>query len=493
MSLYLSKSKYCNAIQCPKMLWMKNREEYMDKFDDSVLNEAVLENGNAVGDLAMGLFGEYTEIPYGDIPEMIQNTQEEISKGTHIIAEASFSYDGLFCSIDILRKAEDGSFEIYEVKSSTEVKSIYKDDAAYQFYVVKKLGYDVSKVCIVHINNGYERYGELNLNELFHIEDVTSDVRKKYDEVESNISILEEYMRQEEEPTRALGQHCFRPYKCGFFKYCSRHLPTPNVFDIAGMQTRTKLKLYSSGFVSFEDVYKKGDINHKHMVQIEHQLKCLEDKIDIDIIKDFVDDFYFPLYFLDFETYQEAIPPFDGCSPYEQIPFQYSLHILYEDGKLEHKEFLAAPNSDPRRTLAERLCEDIPVGSCAVSYNMAFEKGRINKLAKLYPDLSEQLLSINENMKDLMIVFSNKNYYKREMEGSYSIKKVLPALFPNDPELDYSNLPGVKKGDQASAAFKEMANTTPEEVARIREELLAYCKLDTYAMVKIWEKLVGAL
>ena len=184
------------------------------------------------------------------------------------------------------------------------------------------------------------------------------------------------------------------------------------------------------------------------------------------------------------------IPLYNYVSPYEQIPFQYSLHILYEDGKLVHKEFLAEPDIDPRESLAKQLIEDIPRDVCSVAYNMSFEKNVIKKLAEVYPDLREHLLNIRDNMKDLMIPFYKRWYYMKEMEGSYSIKYVLPALFPNDPSLNYKNLPLVHKGDEASNTYKDLGNHTKEEQETIRHGLLVYCELDTFAMVKIYEKII---
>ena len=161
----LSKSKYCSGVQCPKMLWLKKNKP--EEFDESVMNQAVLETGSEVGDLAMGLFGDYVEVPYGDLGEMIQKTKELLDAGTPIIAEASFSYEGLFCSVDILKNLGDYRVELYEVKSSTEAKPIYHQDVAYQVYVLTKLGYTVEKACLVHINNQYVRHGELDLQQLF--------------------------------------------------------------------------------------------------------------------------------------------------------------------------------------------------------------------------------------------------------------------------------------------------------------------------------------
>ena len=120
---------------------------------------------------------------------------------------------------------------------------------------------------------------------------------------------------------------------------------------------------------------------------------------------------------------------------------------------------------------------------------MGFEKGRIKRLAELYPDLKNHLMNIHDNIKDLMVPFRNKDYYNRAMQGSYSIKYVLPALFPDDPSLDYHNLDGVHNGAEASATFAAMADMEPTELEEYREHLLRYCELDTYAMVKIWENL----
>lgn len=198
---------------------------------------------------------------------------------------------------------------------------------------------------------------------------------------------------------------------------------------------------------------------------------------------------YYPIYHLDFETFQQAVPEYIGCHPYEQIPFQYSLHIEYEDGRLEHSEFLAKEGEDPRRSLAEQLVKDIPMGVCSTAYNMAFEKSVLKHLAEEFPDLSGQLMDIHDNMCDLMVPFQKQYYYSKAMQGSYSIKYVLPALWPGDPELDYHNLEGVHNGAEASVSYADMVNHTPEEIAEMRENLLKYCDLDTYAMVKVLNRL----
>lgn len=487
MSLYLSKSKFCNAVQCPKMLWLhKNKPA---EFDESALNQNVLESGNEIGDLAMGLFGEFTEVPYGDLGNMLDETQRLIAEGVAVITEASFSLDGLFCSVDILKNKGNNHVEIYEVKSSTELHEIYIHDAAYQQYVLTGLGYKVDKVSVVHINPYYVRHGEINLEEFFVIEDVKSRTDALQYGIRDFLPRLELIINSNREPDMEVGFHCNKPYKCGYFDYCTGRLSHPNVFDINRMKFDTKIKLFNEGKYYFNELVKCKEIKGNQRLQVESHLTG-KTEINKKEISGILSSLSFPLYFLDFETFQEAVPPFDFTTPYEQIPFQYSLHWLESaDGELKHTEFLAEAGVDPRRALAEKLCADIPLNVCTTAYNMSFEKNVIKKLAEIYPDLSSHLMNIHNSIQDLMIPFSKKYYYLPEMQGSYSIKYVLPALYPDDPSLDYHNLEGIQKGDQASNAFKAMKNMSPEEVAETRKNLLAYCKLDTYAMVKVWEKL----
>ena len=305
---------------------------------------------------------------------------------------------------------------------------------------------------------------------------------------EEKKQIIEDYFK-EDNHNEKIGLHCFRPYECPFFNYCTKSLPTNNVFNIRQMNIKTKFKLYNKGKYSYEDLQNE-DINDKYKEQVLFSLNKLKPIIKKENIASFMSELTYPLYFLDFETFQQAIPQFDGVRPYMQIPFQYSLHYIEsETGELKHKEFLAKASIDPRRGLAEKLVKDIPKDVCVLAYNMGFEKSVIKNLASLFPDLSNHLMNIYNNLKDLMIPFQKRDYVTKEMSGSYSIKYVLPALFPNDPSLDYHNLELVHKGDEASSFYANLHNYSKEEQLKIRTCLLKYCELDTFAMVKIWQKL----
>ncbi len=483
----LSKSKYCNGVQCPKILWMQ-RNMPEESTGDSP--EVILDNGTEVGKLGRGYFGDYKLVEDdANKPNMVLRTQEFINQGIDNIAEASFIYDGLYCAVDILHKNNDG-WDIVEVKSSTEVKEIYKEDVAFQYYVLTKGGVNVKNAYLMYINNKYVRYGDLDLKGLFSLEDLTLEAKSRFDCVSKNIDAIRNIAMEKEEPDIDLDAYCFKPYKCSFRQYCFRNIPHPSIFDISGLYDKTKFSNYKQGIISFDDISKNAvKLNDKQRRQVDFSLRHLPDYINKAKILDFLKTLTYPLYHLDFETFQHAIPEWDGEKPYSQIPFQYSLHIEYEDGKLEHKEFLGKEGEDPRRKIAERLCEDIPLGACSLAYNMAFERTRLKELAELFPDLKDHLLDIRDNMKDIMTPFKDGDYYSEAMQGSYSIKYVLPALYPNDPELDYHNLEEVHNGSEASAAFLTLASKTPEEIASIRANLLKYCGLDTFAMVKVLQKL----
>ena len=293
------------------------------------------------------------------------------------------------------------------------------------------------------------------------------------------------------EPERDFGEYCHKPYGCTFWEYCSRDIiPHPSVFDLYRMSFKKALEHMNEGRLTLENMREEKLTDTQQL-----QLECtLGDKtyINKDGIKEFLTQLSYPLYFLDFETEQTVIPKYQGTHPYQQVTFQYSLHYIeQEGGELKHTEFLGDGVTDPRRALAEQLCHDIPMNVCTTAYNKAFECTRLKELAEAYPDLAPHLINIKEHIVDLLDPFRAGYYYKPAMNGSFSIKKVLPALFPDDPQLDYHNLAGgVQNGGEAMSIYPKMAEMSPKEREHTRQALLDYCCLDTFAMVKVWEKLL---
>lgn len=488
---FLTKSSYCKAAQCEKIIWLNKFKPNKPETDEENPN---FETGKEVGEIAKGLFGDYEDVPSDeDLNVRVKNTAKLLEKKPNIITEASFIYNNNFCSVDILKNDEDG-VEIYEVKSTTKLDKIDMNDPAYQYFVLSNIGLNVKKVCAVYINNKYIRGKELDLNQLFHIDDITEEALKRQDEIRDNIDFINDFMQahdKDNEPIKEIGEHCFKPYSCEFWEYCTQDLPKPNIFDLnCRMQTRTKFKWYKENKISFKDL-EHEDLSEKCLEQIDFELHDREPKIEKDEIRKFLNTLKYPLYFIDYEAFKSAIPKYEGTFPYQQIPFQYSLHIIEEeDAPIVHKEFLADIDDENLiRKFAESMVNNLPENGSVIVYNKSFEESQVNKkLALMYPDLKDEIERINSNMVDFEVPFKKGYYYVKEMRGKSSIKYVLPALYPDDPKLDYSNLHSVHNGEEAPQAFLSLKDKTPDDQKEIKEDLLKYCELDTYAMVKIWEK-----
>ena len=492
----ISKSRYTQFRSCEKALWMgvfKSEEAVID-----AQTEARFAAGNEVGDLAMGLLGPFEEVTvrredgHLDYGAMIARTQDAMARGVENICEASFSFGGNYCAVDILHRVE-GGYEIYEVKSSTEAdKEIYAWDVAFQKWVLENCGITVKGTYLVCINNEYVRQGDIDIQQLFKVNDISEAVDREYPDVATNVKAAKDVL-DGGEPQIPISVGCNDPYECAFWQYCTRGIPKPSVFNLYRLSRQKKFDLYNAGTVKLDEL---GGVklNRIQQMQVDGYMNGTI-HIDRQGIQDFLDTLTYPLYHLDFETIQPVVPLYDGTRPYQQIPTQYSLHIeKTPGGELEHREFLAPSRENPLRPIAESLCRDIPENVCVLAYNKQFECGRIQELAELFPDLSAHLLAIRDNIRDLLIPFQGGCYYLPSMGGSFSIKSVLPALFPNDPELDYHALDDLcQNGSMAMNLYPALRDMSPQEEARARRALLDYCCLDTLAMVKVLSKLYEAV
>lgn len=485
--MILSKSQYIRGLQCHKSLWLyKNSPELRDRPDEA--QESLFNTGYSVGELAKELFPKGIEVEFDadNFKCMISKTKELIANGTEVIYEATFSENGIFTMVDILVK-NGNTWDIYEVKASTKVKDIHIDDAAIQWYGLSNT-VNLNRVFIVHINNKYVRKGELDVTELFSIEEITEPVKDKQNTIEKTLNNMEDVIKVEM-PNIDIGGHCDKPYSCDFKGHCWKHIPTPSVFNLYWMNETKKFEMYNQGLLTYTDIPDEFKLNDTQRLQVE-TAKTKEPYIDKNIIKNFLETIKYPINFFDFETFQNAIPRFDDQRPYMQIPFQYSLHILHEDGTMEHKEFLGDENSDPRETLIEHMLNDVTFTGSIVAYNQSFEMSIIKELAKYNEDKEKELLALNDRFIDLIDPFRGKGYYHPDFNGSFSIKSVLPAMFQNDDELDYKKLGSIQNGGDAMDTFANLHLLKDKsKLEEIKKDLLAYCRLDTLAMVRIWEKL----
>ncbi|OEW18366.1 phosphomethylpyrimidine kinase [Campylobacter sp. BCW_6879] len=488
--MFFSKSKYIRGTQCAKSLWLQTyKKDVLSKPDENAL--AKFSTGDKVGELACKLFPNGVKIEFegSSFDEKCEQTRQLLKNNQEVIYEATFCYNDILVMIDILQNTKEGLI-INEIKSSTSLKNIYTDDCSLQYYVLSNLNYKIKQVNLIHLNNGYYKDDFLDINQLFISNDITDKIIQNQEQVKENLKYFEEILNKKEEPDMDIGTQCFDPYECDGYEYCwikQRNLcENENIFNISRLNANKKFELYYKDIIDFKDIKDLSIFNENQQIQIKASLNK-EIYINKENIKKFLNTLTYPIYHLDFETFMQAVPEFKGVKPYMQIPFQYSLHIDYKD-KLEHKEFLSECRIDPRYELAKNLINDIPKDACVLAYNASFEKGVIRNLALIFPEFSEHLLNIEKNIKDLMLPFQNKDYYHYKMQGSYSIKKILPALIP-DMEKAYKDLELIHNGNEAMQSFELMQNMDQNTQVKYRKALLEYCKLDTLAMVKILKHL----
>jgi hypothetical protein len=484
----LSKSQIMRGLQCDKSLWLLKNKPELRELADKV--EGRFEQGLSVGDLAQNLFpnGQLVSFNANNLKSMALETQELIESGSTTIYEATFIANGVFASIDILHKDETG-WHIYEVKASTKVKGINVVDATSQYLTVND-SLRIKSVNIIHVNNQYVFDNTLNINDLFVVKDITEQVYETCTDLPDKIKHLQKIVKLKKEPSIDIGAYCSNPYPCDFAKYCKKHLPKASVFNLYRMNTKKKHQHYYNGVISYQQAKEHLKLNKTQKLQVNSHLNN-EVIIDRQIIQNFIDEINYPISYFDFETFNEAIPRFNGQRPYQQMPFQYSLHIESAEGEVEHKEFLADENNDSRLPLVEAMLNDLPKQGSIMAFNQSFEITRIKELALAFPAHKESLESLIPRFVDLIVPFRKLGYYHPNFHGSFSIKSVLPAMFHNEPDLDYKQL-DIKNGGMAMDTFANLPRLKDKAKREaIRASLLAYCKLDTWAMVKIYNKLLA--
>ena len=480
----LSKSTFMYGCQCEKRLFLcKFRPELRNPEDER--KQAILESGTNVGLLARDLFkgGEDASPPdFYSYDKSIAKTKKLIESGAKVIYEAAFQFNEVMCALEILVNKKD-KWYAYEVKGSTSVKEQYVQDAALQYHVITNSGLELEDISIVYLNNEYTRIGELDIKQLFSIESVLEPVIERQDSITEKIEELKAMLSLGKEPQVDIGPHCSDPFGCDFTEHCWQGFPKEN--NIFSLAYGPGWKLYDEGFKHLDDIPEGYPLSKRPAMQLEYY-RSGNTHIDKEAISEFLGDFHYPLYFFDFESVQPAVPEFDHSRPYQQIPFQFSLHIKRKpDFKLEHHSFLGDGVNDPREALIGEMITLLGHKGTIIGWSIAFEKTRISELAEDFPKYKKQLLAFNERMVDLIVPFRSRSYYHPDFEGSASIKNVLPVLVP---ELSYSAL-DIQEGGTASLVYSQLK--FQDEGTRLVQcqQLLDYCCLDTLAMVRIWEKL----
>lgn len=479
----ITKSLFLDYMRDPLAAWNSHNAPELSKPIDSN-QQALFEGGHRVTKLARMLYpgddASKGNTLFGQFA--IKHTKALWDANIPVIHEGSFiSPNGLyFIKPDIIVR-QDG--HVIEVKSSTSVKDEHILELGLYHKVLTDLGIPGRKYSLMYINKDYVRLGELDVNELFVQTDVTHRVHACQKLVQLRLKETHETILLSIPPLKKVGEHCYEPFDCAFKETCFKEYETQDsVLNIAGMRKKQKFYLLHSGIRTMSDLPRETKMNAKQMIQVQAHLNQVT-LID----RDWLTEYFGPmdcrlLYFMDFETFNEPIPQYEGTKPYQQITFQYSVHKL-EDGNVSHFEFLGEPGTDPRQAFIENLITDVGDKGIILTYNQAFELTRLKELAEAFPQHAQAIAKIMVRVYDLMVPFRALKIYSPMLKGSYSLKAVLPAFIKN---LTYAGLV-IHDGATASAEFKKMTKVKREEAEEIRKNLLAYCKMDTAALIEVWQ------
>lgn len=484
----LTKSKYLYGIQCPKYLWVSvHKSELIPEIKET--QQHIFDQGNLVGNLAKSLYPKGIDIPTRQFGENLKLSKSLLVKRKPLF-EAAFSIDGVYSRADILNPVGKDEWDIIEVKSSTDVKDINVHDVSFQKFVYKKAGLKIRNCYLMHIDSDYVRRGKVNPKKLFAVKDITKQVEVISEGIDKRIKVMLDILSLDKMPTDAkISCSCSKPYDCPVTQ-CWEFVSEGSIFELYRGGEKC-FELHEKGIAEIRDIPEGTKLSDKQAIQ--HKCaKTGQVHVDKKHISEFLGTLKYPLYSLDFETYNTAIPLFNGIKPYQQIPFQFSLHVR-ESGKsdLKHYSFLVEGNGDPRESFILALKKTLGTKGSIIVYNMSFEKNVLLKLAERFPQHKKWVSKIVERMRDLLIPFRNFDYYNPKQMGSASIKKVLPALTGKSYE-------GMEIAEGGTASLRYLFSThgshdgtkaTVKQIADIRAHLEEYCKLDTEGMVWILDKL----
>jgi hypothetical protein len=489
MSQRLSKSDFLKFLTHPCWLWLRKHDKSkLPAVDDSL--QARFDEGNSIETFAEMLFPGGVRVgfnTYEEYESLPQRTQLAIAGGNKTLFQAKFATDRLEVICDVVEFLGDKRIALTEVKSGTSAKPEHSIDLAFQRYVLELCGYVVERCTVLVQNNKYVRQGEINPQELFLVLDVTAEVaglmKQVTEEIPKALAVMDSSSMPNPSPRHCGGIKDAVSKWLPIFKSLVE-LPEKSIYDLPALKCQQVADLEDMGVALITKIPSDFKLGHTQ----KPVLKSLLDQtvhVDRDSIREFLSELVYPLYYLDYESYKHAIPPFDDIRPHQPVTTQYSLHVQSDpDAEVEHFEYIHQTHSFPCEALARTLRSQVGDVGSVIVWNKTFEIGRNKDLAQLVPDLSDFFLGLNGRVFDLMEVFSKKMYVHPEFMGSASIKKVLPVLAP---ELSYKKL-AVQDGDTASILWGDAVlynKFSPVEREKVIQDLLDYCELDTLAMVEI--------
>jgi len=477
----VSKSKYLDGLKCQKLLWYAyNAKEEIPEADEE--RQAIFDQGREVGNLAKKLFPDGIEVGEGifNLAETIRLTNEAV-KSRKPLFEAAFSAEGGYCRVDILNPVGKSEWDIIEVKSSSSAKDVHLQDLAFQAWVLTKAGLKIRRSFLMHINSEYVRKGAIDPKKFFTQEDLTVRVAELSRGVEPDVADMLKTVRRRDCPEIEIGPHCDAPYACALKCKCWAFLPEASVFTLY-RGGRRSFELLRSGIERLAKIPTDYALTNNQTIQREALLTG-KPHIDRAAVGAFLKQIEYPASYLDFETFTTAIPQFDELSPYQQVPFQFSLHVVRSNGaEPGHHSFLTEGRDDPRPEFMRQLREALPVTGSVVVYNAKFELGRLEECCEVLPEFKPWFKKVESRVVDLLLPFRGFRYYHPKQNGSASMKAVLPALTARG----YEGL-AIQEGGEASREFLRVTfgYVSKAERVKVRKQLEAYCGLDTMGMIEI--------
>lgn len=481
----LSKSRILGYLQCPKRLYLEVHHRELMQYSAS--SEVAFTIGNEVGAVAQevlmpgGILIAYDR----GLRKAVASTEKYMGElFDTTLYEATFQTQNIQVRADLLSRRQN-FIDVVEVKSSTSVKDLHHVDCAIQYWVMAQAGFAPSKISLAHINNEFVYQGDGNYARLFEVVDLTEQVAEHSEQVYAWVEEANETINGDL-PHVDVGDHCFQPYECPFIDHCWKNVATVEypIAQFPGLKKQQKNAIIQAGYEDVREV-PAGFIDDENLLARLNAYKS-GNQIIPRALQDELNALAYPRYYVDFETIGFAVPIWKDTRPYEQLPFQWSCHVEHDAGALEHSEFLDTSGEPPMRAFCESLIRAVDESGPVCVYSH-YERTILKKLQQRFPDLEDALQAIIERLYDLLLPIK-KYYFHRDLQGSYSIKTVLPSVVP---ELSYDDLEEVQDGMMAQQAYLEVIHAETEHERRwaLTESLLKYCELDTYAMVKLVEKL----
>lgn len=454
--------------------------------EENAASNVLFANGHAVGEIACALVDDGVMVEaIPDLQAALAATERLISSADRPIFEATFAHDDVLVRVDVLEH-DGGAWSVAEVKSATRVKDYHLSDLATQVWVLRECGLNIRSAAIRHIDSAFVLKREGDYHGLFRDADCLEALEPIIAGRQALIADARNVLAGPE-PVIDVGDHCTSPFACEFASYCNRASPPDPEWPVTVLPNGGGKSWLAEGVTDLTEIASDQLTNEKQR-RVHHATMTGELFHDVDEARRMTASWAWPRTYLDFETIAFVIPRWIGTRPYQQIPFQFSMHVEHADGRIAHTEFLSLDGEDPRRACAEALIAMTPEEGAIIGYNASFERSRILELAAAFGDLRERLNQIASRIVDLLPV-TRACWYHRDQRGSWSIKSVLPTVAP---ELSYASLE-IGDGGQAQVAYLEaIGDVNEQRRAALDSALRAYCQRDTYAMVALMRRLCGS-